>query len=137
MLNDHVEDEAGPNELVAALEVGLGQAVQSGPSYSTQLAAPGSPLAAQVDMFNRLDPSVQDQLQDGVWGTRIPDESPENATVGIFKVDPDGAGAARVQVKLGRGSVTTIEVIDGLKEGDVVILSDTTQWDNNDRIRIN
>jgi len=61
----------------------------------------------------------------------------ENSTVGLFKIDPDGTGAARVQVKLGRSSVTTIEVLDGLKEGDRVILSDTSQWDNSDRIRLN
>jgi multidrug efflux pump subunit AcrA (membrane-fusion protein) len=60
----------------------------------------------------------------------------EQSTIGIFKVDPDGAGAVRVQVKLGRGSVTWFEIIEGLKEGDVVILSDTTQWDASDRIRI-
>jgi len=61
----------------------------------------------------------------------------ENSTVGLFKIDPDGSGATRVQVKFGRSSVTTIEVLDGLKEGDRVILSDTSQWDNSDRIRLN
>jgi HlyD family secretion protein len=61
----------------------------------------------------------------------------ENSTVGLFKIDPDGSGATRVQVKLGRSSVTTIEVLDGLKEGDRVILSDTSQWDSSDRIRLN
>lgn len=60
----------------------------------------------------------------------------ENSTVGLFKIDPDGAGAARVQVKLGRSSVTTIVVIEGLNEGDRVILADTSQFDNNDRIRL-
>jgi multidrug efflux pump subunit AcrA (membrane-fusion protein) len=60
----------------------------------------------------------------------------ENSTVGLFKVDPDGNGAGRVQVKLGRSSVTTIEVMDGLKEGDRIILADTSQFDNSDRIRL-
>lgn len=60
----------------------------------------------------------------------------ENNTVGLFKIDPDGNGAARVTVKLGRSSVTTIEIIDGLKEGDRVILADTSQFDNSDRIRL-
>ena len=83
-----------------------------------------------------MDGTIQLEKLDNILYVNRPVHGSENATVGIFKVDPDGAGAARVQVKLGRGSVTTIEVIDGLKEGDVVILSDTTQWDNNDRIRI-
>lgn len=60
----------------------------------------------------------------------------ENSTVGLFKIDPDGGGAARVQVKLGRSSVTTIVVLEGLNEGDRVILADTSQFDNNDRIRL-
>src|SRR4029077_19916293 len=53
----------------------------------------------------------------------------EQSTVGIFKVDPDGSGAIRTQVKLGRNSVTTVEVLSGLKVGDRVILSDTSAWD--------
>ncbi len=61
----------------------------------------------------------------------------ERSTVGIFKVDPDGKGAARVQVKLGRTSVNVIEILEGLKEGDRIILSDTASYDNVDRIRLN
>jgi HlyD family secretion protein len=61
----------------------------------------------------------------------------ENSQVGLFKIDPDGSGASRVTVKLGRSDVNTIEVIDGLKEGDRIILSDTSQWDNAERIRLN
>jgi HlyD family secretion protein len=44
--------------------------------------------------------------------------------------------AVRVPVKLGRSSVTTIQVLEGLKEGDRVILSDTSEWDEFDRIRL-
>lgn len=60
----------------------------------------------------------------------------ENSKVGLFKIDPDGNGAMRVQVQLGRSSVTTIVVIEGLNEGDRVILADTSQFDNNERIRL-
>ncbi|HSB12695.1 MAG TPA: HlyD family efflux transporter periplasmic adaptor subunit [Blastocatellia bacterium] len=74
---------------------------------------------------------------DNVLSVGRPVHGSENSTVGLFKVDPDGKGAARVQVKLGRTAVNTIEVIDGLKEGDRIILSDTSQWDNADRIRLN
>jgi HlyD family secretion protein len=61
----------------------------------------------------------------------------EQSTVGLFKVDADGRGAARVQVKLGRSSVNTVEILSGLKVGDAVILSDMSAWDAFDRVRLN
>jgi HlyD family secretion protein len=57
-------------------------------------------------------------------------------TVGMFKLTPDGQEAARTQVRLGRTSVSTVEVIDGLREGDQVIISDTTSMDSYTRIRV-
>ena len=59
-----------------------------------------------------------------------------DSSVSIFKLEPDGKGASRVTVKLGRGSVNTIEVVDGLKVGDQVILSDMSAQDQNPRIRL-
>jgi HlyD family secretion protein len=59
-----------------------------------------------------------------------------NSTVGIFKYDPDGKGATRVQVKLGRASVNSVEILAGLEPGDKVILSDMSQWDAFNRIRL-
>jgi HlyD family secretion protein len=60
----------------------------------------------------------------------------ENSTLSLFKVDPDGKYAVRVPVKVGRASVNTIQVLDGLKEGDTVILSDMSRYDNVDRVRL-
>ena len=60
----------------------------------------------------------------------------ENSTLSLFKVDPDGKGAVRVPVKVGRASVNSIQVIEGLKEGDTVILSDMSREDTVDRIRL-
>jgi RND family efflux transporter MFP subunit len=60
----------------------------------------------------------------------------ENSTLSLFKVDSDGKGATRVPVKVGRASVNEIQVLEGLKEGDTVILSDMSRWDNVDRIRL-
>jgi RND family efflux transporter MFP subunit len=60
----------------------------------------------------------------------------ENSTVGMFVLQPDGRTAVREQVKLGRSSVNTVEILGGLKEGDQVILSDMSRWDNYDRIRL-
>ncbi|HEV2114701.1 MAG TPA: RND transporter, partial [Terriglobales bacterium] len=60
----------------------------------------------------------------------------ENSTVGMFVLQPDGKTAEREQVKLGRSSVNTVEILGGLKDGDQVILSDMSRWDNFDRIRL-
>jgi HlyD family secretion protein len=59
-----------------------------------------------------------------------------NSTISLFKVDPDGKGAVRVPVKVGQASVNEIQVLDGLREGDTVILSDMSRWDNFNRIRL-
>jgi HlyD family secretion protein len=58
------------------------------------------------------------------------------STVGIFKLMPNGE-ANRVQVKLGRSSVNQIEIVDGLSQGDQVVLSDMSAWDAYDRVRLN
>jgi HlyD family secretion protein len=54
----------------------------------------------------------------------------------VFRLATDGETAARVPVRWGRASVTIIEVRQGLSEGDRVVLSDTSLWDRNDRIRL-
>ena len=59
-----------------------------------------------------------------------------NSTVGIFRMVPGTDEAERVQVGLGRSSVNTVEVLRGLNEGDVVILSDMSRWDAVDRVRV-
>lgn len=59
-----------------------------------------------------------------------------NAKITVFKLDADGKEASRVPVSLGRSSVTTIEILDGLRVGDRVILSDMSAWDAHNRIRL-
>jgi HlyD family secretion protein len=61
----------------------------------------------------------------------------ENGTVSLFKLTPDESEGERITVKLGRRSVNQVEIVDGLKPGDKVILSDTTAQDGFDRIRLN
>jgi HlyD family secretion protein len=60
----------------------------------------------------------------------------ENSTLSLFKVDADGKSAERVPVKVGRASVNEIQVLEGIKEGDTVILSDMSRYDNVDRVRL-
>jgi len=60
----------------------------------------------------------------------------EKSTIGMFKLEVDNKTADRTQVTLGRSSVNTVEILSGLKEGDQVILSDMSRWDQYDRIRL-
>ncbi len=84
-----------------------------------------------------VDGTVElEKLTDVVYVGR-PTFGQPNSTISLFKIDPDGRGANRVQVKLGRSSVNTIEILGGLQVGDRVILSDMTTWDAHDRIRLN
>jgi HlyD family secretion protein len=59
-----------------------------------------------------------------------------NASTTLFKLESGGRYADRVQVRLGRASVNAVEVLEGLKQGDQVILSDMSRWDNVDRVRV-
>ena len=84
-----------------------------------------------------VDGTIQLEKLDDILYVGRPVHGQENSTVGLFKLEGDGTTAVRVQVKLGRSSVNTIEVLDGLKEGDKVILSDTSAWDTANEIRLN
>ena len=77
-----------------------------------------------------------ERLNDVVYVGR-PTVGQPHTTVTMFRYDPDEKTATRVTVKLGRASVNTIEVLDGLKVGDKVILSDMSAMDSHDRIRLN
>src|SRR5262249_26405017 len=71
-----------------------------------------------------VDGNIELERLDDVLYVGRPAFGQEQSTVGLFKVDSDGSGAARVQVKLGRSSVNNVEIVSGLKVGDSVILSD-------------
>ncbi|HET6268194.1 MAG TPA: efflux RND transporter periplasmic adaptor subunit [Acidobacteriota bacterium] len=91
------------------------------------------PKGARPDLT--VDGTVElDRLQDVMYVGR-PTSGQENDVVGLFKLDEDG-GASRIKVKLGKSSVNTIEILDGLRVGDQVILSDMSAWDAYDRIRL-
>ena len=60
-----------------------------------------------------------------------------NSTVGLFKLVEDGRYAVQVPVEIGRTSVNAVEIVKGLAAGDQIILSDTSAWADNDRIRLN
>lgn len=76
-----------------------------------------------------------ERLQDVLYVGR-PASGNENSTISLFRYDPDGKTATRVQVQVGRASVSQIQVISGLKEGDRVILSDMSRYDATDKVRL-
>ncbi|MDA1080061.1 MAG: HlyD family efflux transporter periplasmic adaptor subunit [Gemmatimonadetes bacterium] len=92
------------------------------------------PAGARPDL--NVDGTIQIQKLTNVVYTGRPAYGQDGATVGMFKLDPDGKGAMRVQVRLGVSSVNAVQIIGGLQPGDKVILSDMTQWDNAERVRI-
>ena len=92
------------------------------------------PPGARADLS--VDGTVElENLKDVLYVGR-PVHGQADSTISLFKITPDGSEANRVNVKLGRSSVTTIEVLSGLQVGDKVILSDMSQWDNVDRIKL-
>lgn len=83
-----------------------------------------------------IDGTIEiDRLEDALKMGR-PIFGQADTTIGVFKLVNQGEEAIRVPVRLGRTSVTTIEIREGLDEGDRVILSDTSEWDDSDRIRL-
>jgi HlyD family secretion protein len=92
------------------------------------------PLGARADLS--VDGTITlENLKDVLYVGR-PVHGQTDATISLFKVMPDDSDAERVNVKLGRSSVNTVEILSGLQVGDKVILSDMSQWDNVDRIRL-
>jgi HlyD family secretion protein len=95
------------------------------------------PLPAGAVPDLSVDGTVEiERLPDAVYMER-PVFGQPNSAASIFKLEPDGKNASRVQVKLGHASVSNIEILDGLKPGDQVILSDMSSQDQNQRIRLN
>lgn len=93
------------------------------------------PRGARADLT--VEGSVQLASMDDVLFVGRPSFARENGTVGIFKLASDGNSAERTRVAFGKSSVSEIQVLEGLAEGDRVILSDTSQYDDNDRLRLN
>jgi HlyD family secretion protein len=84
-----------------------------------------------------VDGTIQLELLEDVIHVGRPVNGQPDSTVGLFKVVEGGKFAVRVSVKLGRTSVTDIEVVEGLQPGDRVILSDMSMWDAHERVKLN
>jgi HlyD family secretion protein len=92
------------------------------------------PQGARPDLS--VDGTIDLERLDNVLYVGRPAFGQENSTISLFKLDADGKGAVRVPVKVGRASVNSIQILEGLHEGDTVILSDMSRNDNTDRIRL-
>jgi HlyD family secretion protein len=92
------------------------------------------PRGARPDLS--VDGTIDLEKLENVLYVGRPAFGQENSTISLFKLDAEGKGAVRVPVKVGRASVNSIQVLEGLKEGDTVILSDMSREDNTDRIRL-
>jgi HlyD family secretion protein len=92
------------------------------------------PQGARPDLS--VDGTIDLQRLHDVLHVGRPAFGNENSTISLFKLDATGNYATRVAVKVGRASVNEIQILNGLKEGDTVILSDMSRWDNVDRIRL-
>jgi HlyD family secretion protein len=93
------------------------------------------PKGARPDLS--VDGTIELERLDNVVYVGRPAFGQENNTVGMFKLVKGSSEAVRAPVKLGKSSVNTIEILDGLQPGDQVILSDTSAWDAHERIRLN
>ena len=108
-------------------------------------AATGGTVGVDISLEGALPPGARPDLS--VDGTitleKLPDVikvgrpafGQEQSTVGLFKLNAEGE-ASRAQVQLGRSSVNTIEILGGLAEGDQVVLSDMSAWDQFEKIRL-
>jgi len=93
------------------------------------------PRGARPDLT--IDGTIELERLDDVIYVGRPAFGQENNTVSIFKLVSGSSEAVRMPVKLGRSSVNSIEIVNGLQPGDQVILSDTSAWDAHERIRLN
>lgn len=110
-------------------------AVQNG-TVTVDVALEGPlPKGARPDLS--VDGTIELERLESVLFVGRPAFGGEQSTLGLFRLEAGGAGAKRVQVKVGRSSVNTVEILEGLNEGDQVILSDMSAWDAFDRVRLN
>jgi HlyD family secretion protein len=92
------------------------------------------PKGARPDLS--VDGTIELELLQNILFVGRPAFGQEKNVVGLFKMLKDSNEAVRVQVKLGRSSVNNIEIVEGLQVGDRVILSDMSQYDAHDRVRL-
>jgi HlyD family secretion protein len=124
----------GGNSVVDGRVSRIDPSVQNGTVTVDVVLTGELPRGARPDLS--VDGVVElERLQEVLYVGR-PLIGQEGSTVSVFKIDADGASATRTPVNFGRSSVSFIEVLKGLQAGDRIILSDMSQWDGTNRIRL-
>jgi multidrug resistance efflux pump len=122
------------NGTVPGKVVRIDPAVQEG-TVAVDVELDGSlPQGARPDLS--VDGTIEIERIANTLYVGRPAEGQAGSTVGLFKLVSGGKDGMRVSVRLGRTSVNTVEVLQGLAQGDEVILSDMSRWDGVDRVRI-
>ena len=122
------------NGVVAGQVFRIDPSVQNGTvTVDVAITAP-LPAGARPDLS--VDGTIEIENLKNVLYVGRPVHGESGATVGLFRLVGDGSEAVRVNVKLGKTSVNTVEVLDGLQLGDKVILSDMSFWEKYDRVRL-
>jgi multidrug resistance efflux pump len=122
------------NDTIRGRVVRIDPAAQNG-TVGVDVTLEGElPPSARPDLS--IDGTIEiDRIENALYVGR-PGYGTAGQTVGLFRLTPDGKFAERVSVKLGRTSVNHVEILGGLKVGDVIILSDMSTWDQYDRVRL-
>ena len=123
------------NGIVDGHVVRIDPAVQNGTVQVDVDLTGALPRGARPDLS--VDGTIEIERLPSVVYTGRPAYGQPNSTVSLFKLVEDGRYAIRVPVELGRTSVNAVEILKGLSPGDQVILSDTSAWDDRERIRLN
>jgi len=122
------------NGVVSGTVMRVDPAVQNG-TVTVDVRITGElPKGARPDLS--VDGTIDLEKLDNVLYVGRPAFGQENSTISLFRLDSQGQDAMRVPVKVGRASVNAIQILEGLREGDTVILSDMSRWDNAERIRL-
>jgi HlyD family secretion protein len=122
------------NGIVKGQVYRIDPSVQNGTVTVDILFTEPLPNGARPDLS--VDGTIElENLKDVLYVGR-PVHGQSDSTIGLFKLVEDGSEGLRVSVKLGKSSVNTVEILQGLKVGDKVILSDMSAWDAFDRVRL-
>jgi HlyD family secretion protein len=122
------------NGVVSGTVMRVDPAVQNGTVTVDVKLAAELPRGARPDLS--VDGTIDIERMDNVLYTGRPAAGEENSAITLFKLNSNGKEASRVKVKIGKASVNQVQILDGLREGDNVILSDMSHWDNTDRVRL-
>ena len=123
------------NGVIPGHVIRIDPSVQQG-TVTVDVALDGElPRGARPDLT--VDGTIELERLENVIYVGRPVFGQEQSVVILFKLDPDSDDAVRTRVSLGRASVSFVEVLDGLQPGDQVVLSDMSQWDTFDRVRLN